>query len=70
MPKQLFRTFRYFYIYLELEFKSSLTLGGILLMNKIHAKSFNDGDIVTGLVIVLYAMNFRQGWVYLEDCWY
>ena len=39
-------------------------------MNKIHAKSFNDGDIVTGLVIVLYAMNFRQGWVYLEDCWY
>ena len=66
MPKQLFRDYRYFYIYLETEYKCILTLGAINLMNKVHS----NGDMITGLIMILIAMNSRQGWIYLEDLWF
>ena len=66
VSKQAFRNYRYFYIYLETEYKFILALGAINLMNKVHS----NGDMVTGFIMILIAMNARQGWIYLEDMWY
>lgn len=70
VPKQQFRNFRYLYVWAEFEFKAALTMGAVLLMNKICSKTFLDGDLVTGIIIVSYAANFRIGWYFLEDLWY
>lgn len=43
-----------------------MTLGAINLMNRLHG----DGDVVTGFIMILIAMNFRQGWIFLEDSWF
>lgn len=70
VPKYTFRSFRYLYFWAEFEFKAALTMGAVLLINKITSKGLLNGDLVTGLFMCVYASHFRIMWYWLEDLWF
>jgi len=59
IPKSYIRAIRYLYVWAEIEFKSCLTWMSIGLINKMTNRALGDGDLVTGLVMCFFAMNFR-----------
>ena len=66
----MLRTFRYLYVWAEIEFKSALTFGAMGVFNKISNEALGDGDLLGGIIIIVLTANFRQGPVFLEDMWF
>ena len=66
-PRYLFRSFKYIWIWVDLEYRIQQAYKFVQVMNKIHNAKLLNGDLITGFLLVQYQPNNRQGWVFLED---
>jgi hypothetical protein len=63
----VYKEWRFVWIWLELEFKLSMSFGLVQAMNSIHHPQNIAGELFWGSLAIFMMTHFRLGWLYIED---